>query len=213
MVKSPFHQIVLIALSVCLIFSSGCARTRQARFYTLHSMSSSESKILPESITHNLSIGIGPVRFPKYLDRPQIVTRTKYNEVNIAEFHRWAGSLEDEFSSVLADNLSVLLSTDHLYLFPWRSSIPIEYQAAMEVSRFDGGFGGNINLRTRLTIIEGKGKKVLLYKNISLSEPVKGGSYEALVAAQSRAMKHLSSEIADAIKNLACKRFQEICSD
>ena len=202
MVKSLFYRIVLIVLNVVLIFSSGCARTRHARFYTLHPMVSSESKLPTESVTRNLSIGIGPVRFPEYLDRPQIITRTRYNEVNIAEYHRWAGSLEDEFSSVLADNLSIIFSTDHLYLFPWRSSIPIEYQVVMEVSRFDGGFGGNINLRTRLTIFEGKGKKVLLYKNINLSEPVKGDGYEALVAAQSRAMERLSSEIADEINKL-----------
>jgi len=34
-----------------------------------------------------LAIGVGPVEFPKFLDRPQIVTRKSQHRVEVSEFH------------------------------------------------------------------------------------------------------------------------------
>src|SRR5262245_19194049 len=41
-----------------------------------------------------VSIGVGPVIMPGYLDRTQIVTRSGPDRVKLASFHRWAEPLE-----------------------------------------------------------------------------------------------------------------------
>ena len=59
-------------------------------------------------------VAVGPVAIPDYLDRPQILTRSGPSELQLAEFERWAGSLEKDVSRVLAENLSTLLEKDHV---------------------------------------------------------------------------------------------------
>jgi len=197
-----FCRLALVTLGAFLILSTGCANTKPTRFYTLTSSSPSEKKSLSDPSSHNLAIGIGPIVFPEYLNRPQIVTRAGRNELRIAEFHRWAGTLRDEFCLALTENLSALLSTDRVFIYPWKSFVPIDYQVALYLTRFDGEIGGNIILSSRLRILGGNDKKVLLSKKATFSVSAEGESYEALVAAQNRALAHLSVEIAEAIIKL-----------
>jgi len=202
MMNISFCRRALVTLGAFLIFSAGCASSKPARFYTLAASGPSETKSLSDPSSHDLAIGIGPIVFPEYLDRPQIVTRAGRNELKIAEFHRWAGSLQDEFCRALAENLSALLSTDRVSIYPWKSFVPIDYQVDLYVTRFDGEIGGNIILSSRLSILGGKGKKVLLSKKSTFSESAEDESYESLVAAQNRALAHLSVEIVKAIISL-----------
>ena len=57
-------------------------------------------------------IGVGPITVPKYLDRPQIVTRSGRNQLALGEFDRWAEPLQDNVLRVLAENLAFLIPTD-----------------------------------------------------------------------------------------------------
>ena len=121
----------------------------------------------------------------------------------MAEFDRWAGSLKDSFVRILTENLSALLSTDRLFTFPWRGSLPIDYQIKVEVVQFDGELGGNASLIARWTIFDVKEEKVLLVKKSNFTESAGAQGYEALVAAQSRTLGHLSRDIADAVKSFS----------
>ena len=61
--------VAAIAL-VGLVF--GClGRSPQIRFYTMSSVSGTSVA----AVADDLSIGVGPARLPRYLDRPQLVTR------------------------------------------------------------------------------------------------------------------------------------------
>jgi uncharacterized lipoprotein YmbA len=132
------------------------------------------------------------------------VTRVSQNELRLSEFDQWGEPLKNNFSHVLAENLSILLCTDNIDFFPWRRrNIPIDYQVAMEVTRLDGKLGENALLRARWTLLGGDGKKVLLKRQSSFSELTGTQDHEALVSAQSRALADLSREIAEAIKTLS----------
>jgi len=106
------------------------------------------------------------------------------------------------FSSVIGENLSLLLATDRIMVFPWPASMEIDYQIVVTVSRFDGKPGETVFLNARWTLLEGRNKKVLLIKNSSLSSS-SGLGYEALVASQSRLIGDLSFEIAEAIQAIS----------
>jgi len=156
----------------------------------------------PSADERCLSLGIGPINIPDYLDQPSIVTRGDPNEIALAEFDRWAERLKDNLSRVLAKNLSTQLCTKTIAFFPWRGVIPVDYRIEMEVLRLDGSLGGNVSLETWWMVLSGDGKRMLLAKKSSFNEAVGGQDYKSLVSAQSRALGHLSREIAEAIQTL-----------
>jgi hypothetical protein len=144
-------------------------------------------------------IGIGPVKLADYLDQSQIVTRTSDSQVVKAEFDRWVGPFKDNFINVLADDIGFLLSTERIYLYPWRNSVSIDYQITVEVVRCDGRLGDAAVLVARWSIFNGPERKLLKTMRSSIREAVRGTGYSDLVAAQSLALANLSREIAAAI--------------
>jgi hypothetical protein len=154
-----------------------------------------------KSPAQNAVIGIGPVKLADYLDQSMLVTRTSENQAVKAEFDRWVGSLKDNLINVLADNIGFLLPTERIYLYPWRVSVPIDYQVVLDIVRCDGRLGDAVWLEARWSIVGGGPEKKLLKTNrSSIREPVSGADYAALVAAQSRALAKLSQEIVEAIQ-------------
>ena len=204
MQNSYIFRMILVTLAFFLMSLAGCRGTSEnARFYKLSSIVSSDEAA---KAGRGVAVGIGPIKFPDHLDRPEIVTRTSRNALEIGEFDRWAGSLREDFSRVLTENLSILLSTDYVFVFPWQKTIPIAYRVVVEVSRFDGGLGKSATLIARWTVIEEGEKKTLKsVRRSKITEPADGKSYEAMVAALSRAVERLSHEIAETIKTLSQK--------
>jgi uncharacterized lipoprotein YmbA len=190
-----------------LFLALGCtATTEKARFYKLNSLTSPGSTANAQGTGGSVAIGIGPIKFPDHLDRPEIVTRTSGNALQLAEFHRWAGSLEKDFSRILAENLSILLSTDYIFMFPFAQATPIDYRVAVEVVRFDGELGKSATLIARWTMIEeGEEKTLKSIRRSQVTEPADGNSYEAMVAALSRTVEDLSREIAETIQTFSQK--------
>ena len=104
------------------------------------------------------------------------------------------------FTNVLAENIGLMLPTDRIYIYPWRTSLPVDYQAVLDVVRFDGEFGKDVYLVVRWSLFGGKDRDLIEVGRASVREPVTGSGYSDLVAAQSRALAKLSQEIVDAIK-------------
>jgi len=197
-----FFTIVSI-LQGCTIFGGGTAPPTQN--YVLNSLYSDETQ--PKAVADLIDIGIlvGPVRVALYLDRSDIVIRDSQNQIRLAEFSQWAGPLQENFSRVLAENLSVLLTTDRVGIFPGTRAMSFDFNVTVDVTRFDGMPGKKADLRARWTILD-KDRKDTLFENHSvLSQPTENDSLEALIAAESRTLADLSREIAEAIKTLVAK--------
>lgn len=204
-----FYRWIVLRLGVLLAVLSGCTASPPSRFYLLSSLDTTDPQIKPSAEERCLSIGIGPIRIPDYLDRPQIVTRGASSEISLAEFDRWGEPMKENLIHVLAKNLSILLCTDTIVFFPWRGGIPIDYRIEMEVLRLDGSFGGNVSLEAWWVIFNGNGKKMLFSKKSNITEAVSGQDYRSLVAAKGRALGHLSRDIAAAIKTLPQGSWEE----
>jgi hypothetical protein len=194
----PFLRGLPVILSIAVIFLGGC-RSQTPRFYTLSPIPE-DQVISRKSPAQNAVIGIGPVKLADYLDQAMLVTRTSDNQAVKAEYDRWVGSFKDNFINVLADNIGFLLSTERIYLYPWRMGVPIDYQVVLDVVRCDGRLGDAAWLEARWSIFQGPEKKLLKINRSSIREPVTGTDYAAVVAAQSRALATLSQEIAEAIQ-------------
>ena len=197
-----FRLWVVIILCTLWVVLCGCASSPTPRFYLLTSLKATSPEIKASTEERCLSIGIGPISIPYYIDRPQIVTRGASNEFTLAEFDRWGEPVGENLKRALAENLSILLCTKTIAFFPWRGGIPIDYRIEMEVLRLDGSLGGNVSLDAWWIVSSGDGKKMLAYKRSTLTEAVGGQDYKSLVAAQSRALGTLSREIAEVIRTL-----------
>lgn len=163
-------------------------------------------KIFPEGTNKNNNennmpvIGIGPVKIPEYLNRPQIVTRSEGNEIFIEEYNRWAEPLKHSISRVLAQNLSRWLATDHVFVFPWTGMVKPDYRVTVNVFRFDGRAGGEVYLDVFYTVYREDDNFVMESKRSSLKETCRGDDHEALVEAHNLLLLHLSREIADTMR-------------
>ena len=159
MTEFKFRSVLLVALLVCFIILGGCAKTTPSKFYVLSPLSKAASEG-----RNGFTIGLGPVELAEYFDRPQIITRVSPNQIELAEFDRWAEPLKRNFSRVLAENLSILLGTDRVISYPWPRSVPVKYQIKVEVLRFDGAPGKNVSLVALWTILRGSDKEMILTK-------------------------------------------------
>ena len=196
-------RLTMLTIVALLMHLAGCASSAPTRFYVLSPLASSKAESQALKDEGCIAIGIGPVELPAYLDRPQIVTRLSENELNLAEFDKWAEPLKDNFSRVLVENLSTLLCADAISIFPWKGPTPIDYQVEVTVIRMDGNVGGNASLVARWAIFRENDRKMLLTRQSSFSRLLSSESYKALVSAQSRTIADLSREIAEAIKGYA----------
>src|SRR3546814_11447622 len=81
-------------------------------------------------------IAVAPVTLPAYLDRPDIVTRSTDNRLELADFDDWAEPLDDNITRVLAENLGHLLRTDRVVVLP-SASDAIDTEVRVDISRFE----------------------------------------------------------------------------
>ncbi len=183
----------------CLVLLAACGTTRPSHFYLLTPLEKTDSP----AQNSGPGIIVGPVTLPDYLLRPQIALRNDANEVTYEEFHRWAEPLLGNFSRVLAENLSRLLDTSRVSLYPGYKTGSFPYQILIDVIRMDAGSGRQINLVARWSILDRHNNKLLTSNKTSVTRPVDGNGYKAIVSAQSRAVSQLSQEIAQAISAAA----------
>lgn len=192
---------------VCVILLNvlGCGTSQPSHFYLLRALSPASVSDLTETKPSSQFIGLGPVTLPKYLDRPQIVTKSGAHEVELAEFHKWAEPLSENVSHVLAENLSVLLSTDRIEQYPWRRTTPVDYQIVVDVLQFDGTRGGEATLAARWSLLGGDEQTVFTTRKTHVTHISTSQNYAALVEAMCQNLEDLSREIAEAIKALLPK--------
>ena len=202
-----FFLLIAAGLTAAL---AGCFGTSpNPRFYTLAPL---ENRNAPLSTGQDTAVMTGPVVIPDYLDRKQIVTRSGRNEIVLAEFDQWGGSLEEEISRALVTDLAVRLSSMGITVLPWRSPLLAKartvYRIPVTVTRFDGTLGKTVVLNAQWGVfIKGeKREEGLVAKESTLTEEVPDKSYEALVAAMGKAVKGLGKEIADCVVAVAAKK-------
>ena len=200
--KSIIHGFRIIAACVILLTVLGCGTSQPSHFYLLRALSPSSVSGLSDTKASSLSFGLGPVTLPKYLDRPQIVTQSGGHEIELAEFHKWAEPLSENVSHVLAENLSVMLSTDRIEQYPWRRTTPVDYQIVVDILQFDGTRGGEAVLSARWSLLDGDEQTVFTTRKTQVTHHPTSQGYEALVEAMSQNLEDLSREIAEAIKVL-----------
>ena len=190
------------AFLLTVFFVAACSTTPPVAYYTLNTLPEMQQEIPAAVMDDTLAIGVGPVEFPKFLDRPQIVTRKSQNQIEVSEFHRWAGSFPGDFSRVLAKNISILLPSDRVAVYPWGEQFSPTYRVKLDVEQFDGQLGERVVLDVTWMVTDQEGTNQLLVRKSLIEEPVSDKTYEALVVAESNALVTLSRTIVEEIRKL-----------
>lgn len=186
------------ALALIVVALSGACSWQSApvHFYVLGEGRGSPATA-PTPAERGPTVGVGPITLPRYLERNNIVTR-QGTELVVAEYDRWGEPLSESVPRLIAADLSPLLATERIVMFPWPVGKTVDQQVVVEVLRFEGTSGGDVVLEARWRIL-GPDKQDVLLRYSIVREPDGGAGYPALVAAMSRSVGMLSREIADAV--------------
>ena len=185
-------RLTRILLPVIVAFMmAACATTPVATFYALSAFPAE-----PSGQAGKLTLAVGPIDLPRYLDRPQIVTRSGDNRLVLEEFHRWGGALDEEVNRVLADRLGSRLDTDRVYRYPSRIVADLDYRVALDIRMFDGPLGGEVRLDAAWSIIADRNGEVLLTRQSVYRSAAADGSYATYVTAMSELVARLGDDLA-----------------
>lgn len=181
--------LTLLSLGIVLALSA-CSKT--VTYYTLKPV---------QPLTSFDSSATGPVvevrhvRFPGYLNNPQIMTTTATGEIKVNEYHRWVEDLGDNFQRTLLQDLAARLKSGDVYLSGYSNRTP-QMVVEVEVMRFDQNDDGAAHLTARWTVWpHGDGAEART--GVVVREKQDGGrSYDDQVAALSALVDELAGEIA-----------------
>jgi uncharacterized lipoprotein YmbA len=187
----------LLLFGACI--NLGASKSTAPRFYLL------ESTVEPRMVTgtqgrlSNLSLCVGPVTLPPYLDRPQLVTRMSGSELRIDEFNQWAEPLNASMLRVIQENLSVLSGARHVHSYPTRRATVIDYQISLDVLRFDADTQGRVTLKSVWRIVSPDSDQRLKQNHSTIVQPSTSTASADVVDAMNTALAALSEEMVYAL--------------
>ena len=198
MIKSRIALLSVIVFVLTLLLPFGCGGSKPARFYILTpTVKPAVGSIQNESL-EPISIAIGPVELSEYLLRPQIVSHSGANKVEYSEYDRWAEPLDDNFARVVAENISNLMKTDQIFVYPFPGSAQVQYRIDFEILRFAQGADGQVSLIVLWSIYYEDEVKLLLRKKSTFIRPgptSEDGYYQELTGIMSRMVEDLCREV------------------
>jgi uncharacterized lipoprotein YmbA len=180
---------------------AACGSTPASRFYLLTPLGEPAAV---QTLAGEPHIGVGPISFPKYLDRPQIITRSSNAEVYLAETDRWAEPLQENFTRVLAENLSRQLGTGHISIEPSRHRNEIDYRVTAEVIQFDADQNGAVMLLAYWSILDRDGTNLTSMQKSEIHLPTARSDDRAETVRQlSNAIAELGREVSARLSQLS----------
>lgn len=190
----------LTALFICSL-STGCSplapQPDHSKYFVLSPLTDGETSTaapIGAKGTSNLTIGIGPIEFPDYLKRPEVVTRTSANQLDLSAERRWGEPLDKDFARIFAENISRLLKTQQIERYPWPVRTHVDYQIMIDVQRFETTSDGQSELVARWIIKDGAGKDLYASETSASLAATQGESGSS--AALSEDLEKMSREIA-----------------
>ena len=191
------HKLVIAAFALAVALATGCSSAPPMRFYVITPLAA-PAAVAPAP---GPRVVVAAVRLPEYLDRPQLVTRSGDNRLQLEEFHQWGGNLAKDLTRVMAENLSRLLGSDAVVAAPHTLRMRPDYRVELEVLRFERAGDGRVHLTAKWWLQRGADGSPLASPTTALaSEPLpEAATFEATVAAMSGVYGELSRAIAQAI--------------
>ncbi len=190
-----------MAVVLTFFFLHGCLganSNKSTRFYLLDPVSQGEPL---NTSGQTLFVELRSLDLPQYLEKPQIVTRTAANRLELAEYHQWGGNLRKNIIRVMKQNLSRILSTPHVTAPPFLSGTAPDVRVDIEVMAFEGDHSGRVFLRVQWRIFSGASGELLLSRMSSFERPAEdtSGDKDGIVTAMNQILADFSLTLARAV--------------
>lgn len=148
-------KIAFVAVLISLF--AACGSSPPVRYYSLGPADVSYSADAQGSTV----VGLGPLRIPDYLKRPQIVTRGNGSEVNVDDFARWAEPMDQAIHGMVATYVDSLLDDVVVIAYPYINAIDIDYFVLGRVDQFDADENGQVVLSLQWAVVDSERQRVI----------------------------------------------------
>ena len=191
----PFGIVVLTLLL------SGCMRdSKPAQFYMLNADSGVAGSARVPAAAQGPLIGLGPIRIPEYLNRPQMIVAIADNQYQLSEDHRWAERLDQNISLALFKALPRQIGTDRIVRYPWSQRQVVDYQVGIDILEFNVDASGQSRLIAQW-FVKPKDKPAIDKRSL-YQFPASTTDYALMVKAQSQCLTKLGQEISVTLRQL-----------
>ena len=146
--KQSSAPLRVFVLAVAATVATACGRSPVVRYHALPPLGAEA----PRAACTGLAVAVGPAEIARYLDRPGIVRRSGETGIEYDRLHRWAENLESEILRVIGRNLSTLLDSRRIVVYPADSPFPLAWRVSLDVEQLDAETGGDLVLRVRWII-------------------------------------------------------------
>lgn len=201
-VDSPFQPVrrraallLVLALTATGCVNLGPGTPPRAPTYVL------DSTVPPTRLeASGIAVGLGPVAIPAYLDRNEMVSREAANQLRVDARHSWGAPLDQEIQRVLGENLSRLLASERVIVWPWSRHREISMRIPVQVLKFEPIAGKGVVLVARWELLSPDATQVLLSRQSEIVEPIPEAGPGPYAAGMSRALAVLAGQIAESVR-------------
>lgn len=180
-------------IAICFLIS-GCIPGGVSQSSKFYNTTSEINSVLSNTFTN--SVAVLRVQMPKFMDKPQIISRNKGDvQITVSEYNRWIEPLSILYTRTIVENLNTQLPNAPIEIFSGNYS-PSRY-IFVDIIKLDTLWGYKVILDAWYTIKTDKDQTIVRRKfsdSISLKD-----SYEDLVRVHSKLLENLSKSIADSL--------------
>ncbi len=181
------RSVLFLALSALLV---GCGGAKEKSYR----LSASEAAATGGS-SSGLSVVVGPVSLPSYIDRAEVVFASGTNEFQVPSDALWLGPLQENICRTVAADLGGILRSRNVRS-SFDSGATGSYRVALTVKQFHGISGQEAILDLSWRIQSGTGGQIISRHSGHYREPIVGDGYGPLVKAESRLLEQAARAIA-----------------
>lgn len=197
-IRTKFYSIIASVIITTMLYSCGSSASN---FYIL--APTNNYQLVDSNLENNISVGIGNLELPDYLQKPQIVTFKNNNELHFDEFNRWAQPLDENFNDIVLENLSNMIPTNNIYLFMWPEEKLDIFQVTIKINHFELRSDSTVVLDARWSVSVSNEIVFLMTEKSTYHEKITNLDYNKIVATMSKLTGDLCKDIASEIKRMA----------
>ena len=192
--KSTVRSVAVCAVAaLCL---AACGSTPPSRYFSL---SPTVAVAGPEP-AERVSLGLGPIRMPDYLQRTQLVTRGAGQELSVHQYSRWAEPLSKAFHRILAVDVDNAVDGLVVVGFPWDfdAVAELDYRLLGDVTRFEADQSGRVILDVQWGVVDlDTDTRVVLPRRTRYeTQAASAGDPASVTSAMNEALGKLGQDIA-----------------
>lgn len=196
--RTKFYSIIAFFILIIILYSCGSSASN---FYILTPTNNYQQ--IDSNSKSEISVGVGNLELPDYLQKPQIVTFKNNNELYYDEFNRWAQPLDENFTDIVLENLSQMIPTNNIYLFMWPEEESDIFQISIKINQFELRSDSTIILDARWSVSVSNEIVFLMTERSSYKEKITNLDYEQIVATLSKLIGELCKDIASEVNKKA----------